>query len=223
MENSYKIRISGMDLPIELPLSRPKPKGRLDALADRLGFKIIPTYRRRGSNQTHARGALKAIIAEHGEGHLVTVVRCIRETGGNRQELWSETLLAISDVLAMRPDWRDAGGDLLDAFDAIPLVSLREAVVRCRPWPVRHTAARDDLCAPGGGSGGQGGGIGDPCQLSPMEDVSANGAHPTITISVTVVRLRRKVRLAPRRGKSALPSRATVQGDILSPCHSKSS
>ena len=116
-----------------------RPKGRLDALAEQLGIRIIPTWRRRGPNETHARGAFKAIIAEHGEGHLVTVVRCIRETGANRPELWSETILAVSDVLALRPDWRDAGGALLDAFDAIPLAELRTKAVALRPWPVRQT------------------------------------------------------------------------------------
>lgn len=122
------------------PAKPHRPKGRLDALADQLGIRIIPCRRRRrASHETHARGALKLIVAEHGEGHLVTVIRCIRQTNGNQWELWSETLLAISDVLAMRPDWRDAGGALLDAFDQIPLQELRSAAVACRPWPVRHT------------------------------------------------------------------------------------
>jgi len=128
-----------MDFFMDTPARRPRSKGRLDVLTDQLGIRIIPTWRRRGRNETHARGAMKAIIGEHGEGHLITVIRCMRETGENRQELWSETLLAISDVLAMRRDWRDAGGGLLDAFDQIPLKSLREAAVGCRPWPVRHT------------------------------------------------------------------------------------
>ena len=82
---------------------------------------------------------IKAIVAEHGEGHLITVVRCIRETRANREEMWSETILAISDILAARPEWRDTGGALLDAFDAIPLKSLRESAVALRPWPVRST------------------------------------------------------------------------------------
>ncbi|WAP69319.1 hypothetical protein [Jiella pelagia] len=126
--------------PAILPAKPHRPKGRLDVLADQLGIRIIPCRRRRrASHETHARGAMKLIIAEHGEGHLVTVVRCIRQTNGNQWELWSETLLAISDVLAMRPDWRDAGGALLDAFDQIPLKALRETAVALRPWPVRHT------------------------------------------------------------------------------------
>ncbi|SMC70236.1 hypothetical protein SAMN06297251_10625 [Fulvimarina manganoxydans] len=120
-------------------LKRTRPKGRLDTLADQLGIRIIPTWRRREANETHARSSIKAIVAEHGEPHLILVIRCVRETGANRQELWSETLLAISDVLAARPDWRDAGGALLDAFDTIPLRELRLEAVRCRPWPVRHT------------------------------------------------------------------------------------
>ncbi|MEF2551311.1 hypothetical protein VQ042_08025 [Aurantimonas sp. A2-1-M11] len=128
-----------MSLVIDATPKTCRPKGRLDVLADQLGIRIIPTWRRRGPNETHARGAFKAIVAEHGEGHLVTVVRCIRETRANRDEMWSETILAISDILAARKDWRDAGGALLDAFDAIPLRSLRESAVALRPWPVRHT------------------------------------------------------------------------------------
>ena len=52
--------------------------------------------------------------------------------------MWRETIFAISNILAARTDWRDAGGALLDAFDAIPLRSLRESAVALRPWPVRH-------------------------------------------------------------------------------------
>ena len=66
-------------------------------------------------------------------------MRCIREAGANRPELWSETILAVSDILDMRPDWRDAGGALLDAFDAIPLAELRMKAVALRPWPMRQT------------------------------------------------------------------------------------
>lgn len=128
-----------MSLTVATTMRTSRPKGRLDVLADQLGIRIIPTWRRRAKNETHARGAFKAIVAEHGEGHLITVVRCIRETGANREEMWSETILAISDILAARKDWRDAGGALLDAFDAIPLRGLRESAVALRPWPVRHT------------------------------------------------------------------------------------
>jgi hypothetical protein len=128
-----------MDCLIAIDQKPCKPKGRLDVLADQLGIRIIPTWRRRAQNETHARGAFKAIVAEHGEGHLITVVRCIRETRANRDEMWSETILAVSDILAARPDWRDAGGALLDAFDGISLRSLRESAVALRPWPVRHT------------------------------------------------------------------------------------
>ena len=53
--------------------------------------------------------------------------------------MWSETLPAISDMLAARTHWRDAGGALLDAFDAIPIRGLRENAVTLRSWPVRHT------------------------------------------------------------------------------------
>ncbi|RFC66464.1 hypothetical protein DYI37_03210 [Fulvimarina endophytica] len=116
-----------------------KPKGALDALLDGLGIKAIPVYRRRGHAQTHARGTLHEIRNKLGDGHLVTVLRCIRQTKGNRDELWSETIGAVSDVLEQRPRWVARGGDLLDAFDTIELRTLREEAVSLRPWPVRMT------------------------------------------------------------------------------------
>lgn len=50
-------------------------------------------------------------------------LRCIRQTKNNRDELWSETIGAISDILVQ--DWADRAGEVLDAFDHIPLGVLR--------------------------------------------------------------------------------------------------
>jgi hypothetical protein len=115
-------------------------KGRLDALLDGLGIKLVPVYRRRAAAQSHARGTMHEIRNQYGDGHLVMTLRCIRQTKNNRDELWSETIGAISDILIQRPDWAiDRAGDVLDAFDSIPLGVLRGKAVARRPWPVRAT------------------------------------------------------------------------------------
>lgn len=83
---------------------------------------------------------MQEIRGRYGDGHLVFVLRCIRQTGKNRDELWSDTIGAVSDVLVQRQDWAlQRPGDLLGAFDDIPLGSLRTDAVARRPWPVRAT------------------------------------------------------------------------------------
>lgn len=106
-------------------------KGKLDVLCDGLGIRLIPVYRRRMAAQSHARGTMKDIRAKHGDGFLVFVLRCIRQTNGNRDELWSETIAAIADVFEQRPDWMEKGGEILDAFDRIPLGELRQKARQC--------------------------------------------------------------------------------------------
>lgn len=116
-----------------------KPKGKLDALLDGLGIKLVPIYRRRLAAQSHARGTMHEIINKHDDGFLVFVLRCIRQTKNNRDELWSETIGAIADIFEQRPEWMEKGGDVLDAFDKIPLGELRGKATKLRPWEVRKT------------------------------------------------------------------------------------
>jgi hypothetical protein len=109
-------------------------------LLDGLGIKLVPVYRRRAAAQSHARGTMWELLNQYGAGHLIFVLRCIKQTRNNRDELWSETIGAVSDVLIQRPDWAmERAGDVLDAFDAIPLGVLRGKAVARRPWPVRAT------------------------------------------------------------------------------------
>jgi len=116
-----------------------KSKGKLDSLLDGSGIKIVPIYRRRAAAQSHARATMHEVRNNHGDGYLVFVLSCIRQTKNNRDELWSETIGAIADIFKQRPDWMERGGDILDAFDQIPLGELRGKAVKRRPWPVRAT------------------------------------------------------------------------------------
>ena len=116
-----------------------KQKGKLDALLDGLGIRIVPIYRRRQAAQSHARGTMHEIRNKYGDGFLIFVLRCIRQTKNNRDELWSETIGAIADIFEQRQDWMEKGGEVLDAFDNIPLGELRGKAVALRPWPVRAT------------------------------------------------------------------------------------
>ena len=115
-------------------------KGRLDSLMDQLGVKLVPTYRRRARGQSHARGTMKALRDAHGEGHLIFVVRTIKQSAGNIDELWSETIGAVSDIVIQRPDLAEQRArDFMEAFDQIDLSALRGRALALRPWPVRGT------------------------------------------------------------------------------------
>jgi hypothetical protein len=114
-------------------------KGALDALLDGLGIRLIPVHRRRQAAESHARGTMHELRNSHGEGHLLFVLRLIRQTKGNRDALWSETIGALSDVLIQRPEWQERASDLFDALDTIDLNKMRREAVLRRPWPVRAT------------------------------------------------------------------------------------
>lgn len=115
------------------------PKGSLDVLMDRLSIRLVPCRRRRLPGQSHARGTMKEIRAAHGDPHLIFTLRLIRESTPNKDALWSETIGAVSDILAQRPDWQERPSELFDAFDAIDLNEIRQIAVQRRPWPVRAT------------------------------------------------------------------------------------
>ncbi len=114
-------------------------KGKLDALLDGLGIKLVPVYRRRAAAQSHARGKMHEIRNEYGDGHLIFTLRCIRQTSLNRDALWSETIGAMSDILIQRPDWAERASDLFVALDTLDLNELRRRAVNRRPWPVQAT------------------------------------------------------------------------------------
>ncbi len=109
-------------------------KGRLDSLMDQLGVRLVPTYRRRARGQSHARGTMKALRDAHGEGHLIFVVRTIKQSTGNIDELWSETIGAVSDIVIQRPDLAEQrAGDFMEA--------IRQDRPCCSPWPRSGTQA----------------------------------------------------------------------------------
>ena len=83
-------------------------KGRLDSLMDQLGVKLVPTYRRRARGQSHARGTMKALRDTYGEGHLIFVVRTIKQSAGNIDELWSETIGASQISLFSGQTWQSS-------------------------------------------------------------------------------------------------------------------
>lgn len=111
----------------------------LDEILDQFGIRCIPTrQRRRHAGETHACAALRVIYDQCGEEHLVAVLRCMRDTR-NREELWSDTIGALSDVLVQRPEWMEDMPDLILTLEGIDLGAMRAKAIKLRPWPIRHT------------------------------------------------------------------------------------
>lgn len=115
---------------------------KIDIFCDQIGIAIVPCRRRRGRWETHARQSLRKIARSRGEGHLSIVLKCIKARPENALELWSETILAVSDVLQAFPSLEERGGALLDQFEAIDLAGLRQQAKVC---PVGRISAREAL------------------------------------------------------------------------------
>jgi hypothetical protein len=90
-----------------------------------LGVRIIPVSVSRHAYETTAGPTLQRLLNEHGDGHLVIVLRAIVESVGNETELRAETIWALSGIVLARPDWVDRGLEFLEAFDSIDLKALR--------------------------------------------------------------------------------------------------
>lgn len=94
-----------------------------DILAE-LEIVIVPLTKQRGARETFADNTMVRILAEHGAGHLRSVLMSIVETGDNSKMLIAPVIWAISDVLLAHPSWFGSGW--LDALDKIDLSDMHE-------------------------------------------------------------------------------------------------
>lgn len=115
---------------------------KIDNFCHQLGIRIVPFQRRRLAWETNARQSLRSIHASRGEGHLSIVLKCIKARPANAMELWSETIKAISDVLAAFPELEARGGALLDQFEGLDLARLR---LRAKQIAIGNIAAHEAL------------------------------------------------------------------------------
>lgn len=111
-------------------------------VAEQCGVKLLRPAdhrpNRRRPRQCFAKKTLKKIGQRHGEDHLALTLRLIVETEGNAAELYSETIQAVSGMLA-NEEIAARGGALFDEFDAIDLGEMRRRAkaMRCG-LPLAH-------------------------------------------------------------------------------------
>jgi hypothetical protein len=78
--------------------------------------------------QTMAVGAIAQCLKHYGEETLITALQCVTQTANNQPGALSARLIkALCEVLDGDRERRDRGLDLLEAFDAIDLMSLQSA------------------------------------------------------------------------------------------------
>lgn len=104
---------------------------KIDVFCGQIGIRIVPYRCRKGRWETNARQSLRRIIRSRGEGHLSIVLKCIKARPENAMELWSETILAVSDLLTAFPELEARGGQLLDQFEQLDLAELRKRAKAC--------------------------------------------------------------------------------------------
>ncbi|MCP3395241.1 hypothetical protein NLM27_41655 [Bradyrhizobium sp. CCGB12] len=107
-----------------------------------LGLEIIPTKQRLRAGQTKADSVLHAIYEDHGEGHLVLLLRTLLESDGNSVHVNDFVLRGLSDVMLAHPEWPQKGLAWLEAFDSINLGDIRaKARANRQAVPQRHGVA----------------------------------------------------------------------------------
>lgn len=90
--------------------------------------------------ETLALGSIIEGLRAYGRETVITALQCITETDNNKPGLLSGQILrALFSTIGGNAGWRDAGGDLLAAFDDIDLeTELDEATVTRRPKGVAN-------------------------------------------------------------------------------------
>ncbi|TPM19791.1 hypothetical protein [Mesorhizobium sp. B2-3-6] len=97
-------------------------------VAEQCGVRLVDpdahAWRQRRPRECFAKKTLKKIGQRHGEAHLALTLRLIVETYGNAAELYSETIQAVSSLVA-NPAVEARGGALFEQFDLISLAEIR--------------------------------------------------------------------------------------------------
>ena len=109
--------------------SGPRPRHELATLCAALEVQIVPVSRRPRDNETTAKATLRDILAEHGEQHVILLVRTIIESEGNANALVEPVIGAVSSLMIFHPEWANRGLAWIEAFDDVPLMALLQTMV----------------------------------------------------------------------------------------------
>lgn len=108
-----------------------------------LGVEIIKTNEHQvRDGQTTARATLNRLYRDHGEAHLVTVLRVFTETENVNAKIDYFALTALSDIILAHPEWPATGLRWLEVMDRIDIAEMqRQAKANREAVPQRHAIA----------------------------------------------------------------------------------
>ena len=116
----------------EIAVRSPKPpigvemSNAVARICANLGVEICKPHEHQPvAGKTSARATLERLYRDHGEGHLVLVLRTITETENAHIRIDTFTLQAISGLIIAHPEWVNSGLRWLEVFDRIDLSEMQ--------------------------------------------------------------------------------------------------
>jgi hypothetical protein len=115
---------------------------RLACICADIGVEILPTTATVRAGQTTAGSTLQSILDDHGEGHVIQLLRTFTETENRRVRIDAFSLYAVSDIMIAYPAWADSGLRWFEVFDGINLADIqRQAKANRATVPQRYGVA----------------------------------------------------------------------------------
>jgi hypothetical protein len=115
---------------------------RLASICADIGVEILPTTATVKAGQTTAGSTLQSIFDDHGEGHVIQLLRTFVETENRRVRIDAFALYAISDIMVAYPAWADSGLRWFEIFDRIDIAAAqRQAKANRDVVPQRYGVA----------------------------------------------------------------------------------
>jgi hypothetical protein len=114
----------------------------IETILSDLGIAAIACHETNGPMKTRAVNVMRRLLDDHGEGHLILVLRTITESEGNAAMLTEPVLRGISEILLAHPAWGERGLAWIEAFDGI---SLKELAAKAKAN--RKAATKSDAVA----------------------------------------------------------------------------
>src|SRR4029078_10597411 len=115
---------------------------RLAGICAEIGVEILPTTATVRGGQTTAGSTLKNILDDHGEGHVIQLLRTFTETENRRVRIGAFALYAISDIMIAYPARADTRLRWFEVFDGINLADIqRQAKANRATVPQRYGVA----------------------------------------------------------------------------------
>ncbi|PSO31736.1 hypothetical protein C7G41_17175 [Bradyrhizobium sp. MOS002] len=105
-------------------------------------IELITTAQAISPMTTRCGPTLQRLLEQHGQDHVVIVLKTFTETTGNADAMIEQAILAVSSVVRAHPSWPEQVSLWLECFDSI---ALRELVALAKPLKPAGELARSAI------------------------------------------------------------------------------